>query len=221
MLSPLESRSALRLLTAEALATSLDLLARIDGSPEVRRAALLETVPALIEHYGEGAATLAADFYDEQRELAGEASSFTSEAVVADRTVKTRSAIAWAAAPLFTDDLDLSGKRLTEVVQLETARPFRDTILTNRANDPAAAGWRRITKGGCQLCRMLADRGAVYREATARFATHPNCHCTAQPVFKTDVGEEASVEQYKASRRGRTAKQRAALREYLDTNYPA
>jgi hypothetical protein len=67
---------------------------------------------------------------------------------------------------------------------------------------------------------MLADRGAVYKESTARFASHPNCFCSAQPVFgENDTGEEASVIQYIASRRSRTPEQRAVLRDYLAANF--
>lgn len=221
MTTPRESKAALELLTGEAVDTAVDLLSRVRGSAEVRRAALLDGVPEVIGHYALGSATLAVDFYEDQRELAGVRSRFASDVVVEDRTVQIRRAVAWSAAPLFLDPDDLltASARLTEVVQPEVANPYRDTILTNRRNDPESAGWRRITNGGCKLCRMLADRGAVYRSTTATFATHPNCHCTAQPVFKTDVGEEASVMQYKASRRSRTAAQRADLRDYLDTYY--
>lgn len=218
MATPRESRVTLALLAAEAVDTAVDLLSRIRGSAEVRRAALLDGIPDLIGYYSEGSAALAADFYEDQRELAGVASAFTATAVVEDRTVKIRRAVAWSAEPLFVDPDDLltASARLAQVVQPEVSNPYRDTILTNRANDPASAGWRRITAGGCKLCRMLADRGAVYRPSTATFATHPSCKCTAQPVFKTDVGEEASVMQYKASRRGRSPAQRAELRAYLD-----
>lgn len=221
MTTPRESRAALQLVTGEAVDTALDLLARVNGSPEAKRAALLDGVPGLIGYYAEGSAALAADFYDEQRELAGVRAAFTSEAVVADRTVKIRSAVAWSTAPLFIDPDDLlsASLRLAEVVQPEVANPYRDSILANRQNDPESAGWRRITSGGCRLCRMLADRGAVYRNTTATFATHPNCHCTAQPVFKTDVGEEASVMQYRASQRKRSHGQQEALREYLAAFY--
>jgi hypothetical protein len=67
---------------------------------------------------------------------------------------------------------------------------------------------------------MLADRGAVYSDKTARFAAHSSCKCTAQPVFSSsDYGEEASAMQYLASRKKRTPAQQAALREYLNTNY--
>jgi len=216
MPSPRESRAALKLLTTEAVGMSLDLLARIKGSPEVRRAALLDGVPGLIGYYSDGSAALAADFYDEERELAGVSSRFTSEAVVLDRTVKIRRGIAWASDPLFVDDRDLAGARMAEIVQLNTARPFRDTILTNRQNDPAAIGWKRVTSGGCAFCKALASRGATYKEETAHFASHPNCHCTAAPVFRNgETGPEASVTQYMASRRNRTPEQRERIRDWI------
>jgi hypothetical protein len=101
------------------------------------------------------------------------------------------------------------------VVQLETARPYRETITTNRRRDPQAAGWRRVAEGGCKFCRMLAGRGEVYKADTARFASHPNCHCTAQPVFKGEPAPEADVIQYVASKRRTTEADRARVREYL------
>lgn len=59
----------------------------------------------------------------------------------------------------------------------------RDTIRQTVVNDPATAGWRRVTAGGCDFCRMLAGRGAVYREETAEFASHDHCACSAEPVY--------------------------------------
>lgn len=222
MPTPLESRAALQLVTGEAVAASLDLLERSQGSPEVRRAGLLEGVPALVGYYSDGSAALAADFYEEQRELALVRSRFVAEPVVLDRTVKLRRGIAWASEPLIAGaSVLLVASRLAEVVQLEVARPYRDTITTNRRKDPDAVGWRRITAGGCKFCLMLAARGAVYKHNTVRFAAHPNCHCTAQPVFKTnDTGIEASVMQYKASKRVRTPEEKASLRGYLNTYFP-
>lgn len=219
-MSARESRAALQLVTAEAVAYATDLANRVVGPPEVRRLALLDGVPELIGYYSEGSAALAADFYEEERELAEVRSRFAAEAVVEDRTVKIRRSIAWAASPWFDDSGDSVDARLAEVVQLETARPYRDTITTNRSNDPDAVGWRRVTAGGCSFCRMLADRGAVYKSDTARFASHTNCHCVAQPVFTTnDTGVEASVLQYRASRRSRSPEQRAELRQYLEEFY--
>ncbi|MGK3957887.1 hypothetical protein ACLKOZ_17045 [Arthrobacter sp. R4] len=195
-------------------------LGRLSGSPEQQRAALLDIAPSVIGHYSDGSSALAADFYDDERERAAPPKLYIAEPVVLDRTEKIRRAVAWASDPLFVGEPEKTAGRLAEVVNLETARPYRDTILTNRRRDPSAAGWRRVTNGGCKLCRMLADRGAVYIDTTARFAAHASCKCTAQPVFSSDdYGDEANVMQYMASKARRSPQQQATLREYLNANY--
>lgn len=217
-----ESKAALQLVTSAAVSAAVTALGRLSGPPDEQRAVLLEAVPGIITYYSEGSSALAADFYDDERERAAPPKLYLAEPVIEDRTVKIRRGVAWAADPLFLDepDLGVSAQRLADVVNLETARPYRDTILTNRKRDPSAVGWRRVTNGGCKMCRMLADRGAVYIDTTARFAAHPSCKCTAQPVFSSqDYGEEANVMQYMASRRKRTPEQQEALREYLRINY--
>jgi len=220
MLTASESKAALQIVTSAAVSTAVTAMGRLSGSPEQQRAVLLEAVPGVIGYYSEGSSALAADFYDDERERAAAPKLYVAEPVIEDRTVKIRRAVAWASEPLFDDDLEKSAGRLAEVVNLETARPFRDTILTNRRRDPSSVGWRRVTNGGCKLCRMLADRGAVYMDTTARFAAHPSCKCSAQPVFSSqDYGDEADVMQYMASRRKRTPAQQDALREYLRVNY--
>jgi hypothetical protein len=222
VVTALESKAALRIVTEESVNTATALLTGLNGSPDARRAALLNGVPAIIGYFSEGSAALAVDFYEEERVRAGVRDrTFVTEFVVNDRTVKIRRGVAWASDPLFSDDEETASKRLAEVVQLETAKPYRDTILTNRQNDPESVGWRRITTGGCRFCRMLSDRGAVYRQSTVQFASHPNCHCTAQPVFKeNDPGTEVGEFQYMASRRNKTPATRAKVRDYLDANYP-
>lgn len=216
-----QSRRALSLVTGAAVGAGHKLFGSLSGSPEQVRAALLDGVPEVVGYYSDGSAALAADFYDEQREQANAAGAYTAEPVVVDRTVKVRRAVAWASRPLFTELAVTVEQRLAEVIQFEVARPYRDTITTNTRNDPAAVGWRRVTNNCCGFCSMLARRGAVYREATARFASHPHCDCSAEPVFVGgDTGPEASVMQYVASKRGRTAAQKADLRDYLATYYP-
>lgn len=215
-----ESRRALNLVADESVATALDLLQSTGGSPEQRRYELLSGVPYVIGYYSDGSAALAADFYDDERIAASALGSYATQLIVNDRVVKTRRAIVWAAEPLFVGDESLAGKRLAEVVQIETARPYRDTITRNAAQDKQAIGWRRIAAGGCKMCAMLAARGAVYSEKTARFAAHENCHCTAAPAFVGYDGPEASVEQYLASKKNRTPAQRAQLREYLNEHFP-
>lgn len=219
MPTALESRAALTLVTGAAVGAVQRLLGSLTGPPESVRSDLLDAVPQIIGYYADGSSALAADFYDDERERAAARGRFLAEPVVLDRGEKIGRAVAWAAKPLFDGDGDTAG-RLAEVVQLETARPYRDTITTNRQRDPQAVGWQRVSAGGCSFCRMLAGRGAVYKEATARFASHANCHCTVSPVFKGgDAGPEASVVQYVASKRRPTARDRERVRAYLAENY--
>jgi hypothetical protein len=230
MPTALESRAALTVVTGAAVGAVQRLLGSLDGKPEAVRADLLGAVPEVISFYADGSSALAADFYDDERERASARGRFLAEPVVFDRAEKIGRAIAWATQPLIDGEGDAQ-HRLAEVVRLETTRPYRDTITTNRQRDPEAVGWRRITRSSaCRFCRMLADRGAVYKAATARFAAHGTnkngsggvCQCTAAPEFKGgDIGPEASVMQYVASKRRPTAKDRARVRAYLDEHYGA
>jgi len=182
---------------------------------------LLDTVPGVVAFYSEGSAALAVDLYDDMR--VGTEGRYSAAPVILDRSVEIRRGVAWASEPLSVDDDELAAARLTKLMRSEMARPYRDTILTNRKKDPASVGWTRITRGpkSCKFCRMLADRGAVYKKATATFAAHDDCMCTAAPVFKGgEVGPEANTAQYVASKRRRTAKEKAFLRDYLAGNYP-
>lgn len=219
MPTALESRAALTLVTGAAVGAVQNLLGSLTGPPETVRSDLLGAVPLLIGHYADGSSALAADFYDDERDRAAARGRFTAEPVVLDRWEKVGRALAWATQPLIEGEGDVPA-RLAEVVQIETARPYRDTITANRRRDPESVGWRRVAAGGCRFCRMLADRGAVYRSDTARFASHGHCHCTAEPVFRSnDTGEQVSVMQYVASKRRPSARDRARVREYLDANY--
>lgn len=222
MPSPLESRAALKLLTGTAVADAVHLLSQSKGSPDARRAVLFEGIPSVVGYYSDGSSALAADLYDDERAQARVRSRFTALPIVKDPGDKMFNAIAWAAQPLTDGAEQAAQDRLAGVVQLNVARPYRDTILLNRKRDPEAAGWKRVCTGGCAFCQMLAGRGSVYKSSTVRFASHPHCHCTAVPVFGTgDYGPEATDFQYIASRKTRTPAQRAALQSYLATYYPS
>lgn len=61
----------------------------------------------------------------------------------------------------------------------------RDTITQTIQADPRAIGYERVTGGNsCAFCQMLADRGAVYGEASADFEAHDGCTCGAEPVYR-------------------------------------
>jgi hypothetical protein len=186
------------------------------------RAELLDLTPGLIAAYADGTSALAADWYDDVREEAAPRRLYVAEPVIADRNEKIGRMVAWASEALFAPEPDVQqvALRLLPNVQKEIARPFRDTITTNTVRDPASVGWRRVSSGkGCKFCRMLSDKGAIFKESTARFAAHESCHCSAAPVFDGQDGPEANVMQYVASHKRRSEKDRARLREYLNANY--
>ena len=214
-MTPQQSRSALAAVTSSAVDEAVGLSRSFGGGPEVRRAAMLEAVPMVIAYYSDGSAALAADYYMDERVAQAASGSYVAAPMVLDRTVRIRRAVAWAADPMFEGG-DFSS-RLRQVVQSEVARPFRDTIRGNRLADSQAIGWRRITGGhGCGFCKMLADKGAVYSKETVYFASHDSCDCSSQPVFRGgDVGEEASVIQYMASKRRRTEAEKAEIRYWV------
>jgi hypothetical protein len=212
--TPEEARRGLVLITNRAVDSAAGI---ITANADATREALMVATPELVAYYSDGTAALAADHYDDLRAAAKPASRYVAEPVVHLREEKIRTGVLWAVEPLYRPEPDaaLTASRIGEIVQYETARPFRDTITTNTRRDPAARGWRRITGGGCAFCRMLAGRGAVYRADTARFASHPNCGCTAAPVFEGEPGADANVMQYVASQRTRTPQQKQALRDFL------
>lgn len=215
MVTPLESKALLTTLGDDAEDTVRWMIRRTDGSFESRRLQLLDTVPDVAAFYSEGSAALATDLYDDAR--VGVPGSYAAVPVVLDRSVKIRRGVAWASEPLSINDADAAAARMAKLIRSEMARPYRDTIITNRQQDKACVGWKRIARGeSCKFCKALADRGAVYRESTAYFASHDACMCTCAPVFKgREVGPEADVMQYMASKRRRTDKERAAIRDWV------
>lgn len=180
---------------------------------------LIADTTGIVDVYSDGTAALALDQHAELRDAARAPGRYVPTPVVVLRAEQIRRGTIWAAQPLRWDtpDPDLAGARLAEVIDLEVARAFYDTVTENVRRDPAAVGWQRITHhGACKFCEFLAARGAVYRAETARFAAHPGCGCSAVPVFQgQQVGPPADALQYAASARRKTPAQRQRLREAL------
>lgn len=231
--TPEQVRRGLQLVTAASIA-EVEQVARAYQDPEEQASALFLAVPLIVSDYIDGSSALALDWYEELRDFATPSSVFVPSPVTLVREAEIGNAVAWATQPLrdleaealaeidaLTDEMLA---RLTPVVQKDVAAGFWDTMTENVKEDPEAVGWQRIAReGACPFCRMLADKGAVYRkESTATFAAHTTCHCVAAPKFANgDLGPEADVMQYLASSKRRTPAQRAALREYLKANYGA
>lgn len=192
------------------------------------RDALLEVAPLLVAQYGEMAATVAADFYDQMREQAAVVGRFS--AVLGDPVdvEDLRGQIRWSIDPLFSADPDPDAAlgRLEQKVDEYSLQPGRDTIARSAGRDPAKARWARVPVGDtCAFCLMLASRGPAYRSAESAGKGrkyHGDCDCTPTPYWQGDQHPEgydpdALLQTYtdatKAAGSGRT---RAVLAEIRD-----
>lgn len=200
---------------------SLDL-----SRPERSRDALLAFVPALTTTYGDAAAAVAADWYDELRAAERVPGRFAAVMAAPYATEAVEARIRYGAGHLFTDSPDLMKPFLAGAVQKYVLQPSRDTVSGSAAADPRAAGWHRQTQGEtCKFCVGLASRGAVYKEATAHFAAHDHCDCVALPSWDADA-PEVPVEAYVASRRTsrmspeQKERHNATVREWLNREFP-
>lgn len=185
--------------------------------PEAMAAEMLAFVPVLVNHYGDIAATVSADWYDETRNVNLIKGAFRAPLAPLVPEPVVQGTVRRVAGYLFTETADLLLPALLDKAVEYTLRPGRDTIVRASIEDPKSAGWRRVTRAGsCDFCRFLAARGGVYRKATADFASHGHCHCTAAPEWDQDA-PEVDVRAYEASQRtsGMSDRAREAHRERL------
>lgn len=176
--------------------------------------ALRDLLPAIVRQYGALGATLAAEWYDEQRDKAGVKGRFTGVPVDADDR-GSQALVGWALTES-TDDASLKTLILGGV-QRRIADHLRYTVAGSAVADPQARGWQRVGNGGCTsgFCDMLIGRGAVYTEATADFASHDHCQCSAVPAWS---GRPIPVKPYTPSTREASDADRARTREYIATH---
>jgi hypothetical protein len=200
---------------AEASAQLVDLWPSFKSADEARDA-LIDVLPVLVDGFGSAAATLAADWYDETRAEAGVAGRFTA-IPAAPELGGLQVTARWAVSPLYQPQPDWESSLTLAQCGLEkaVADTTRETIVGSTMRDKYTKGWRRAGAGSCAFCRMLIDRGAVYREATVKFKSHNNCHCLAVPDFGNR--EPVNLDPFKpsAKRSQRTPAARARLRAYL------
>lgn len=153
-------------------------------------AARLEPLLAsLIPTYGDIAATVAADLYDEMRDAAAVARSFS--AVTAPLPDSERAAVLarWGVSPMLGASPDVQAA-LTLVaggLQRIIADAHRETVALSVAKDPAQARYARYARAGaCDFCSMLAGRGAIYggKAGGAGGRYHDHCSCIALPSWE-------------------------------------
>lgn len=167
---------------------SLDL-----GDPTAARWALLEYMPVLVERYGEIAAAVSAEWYDEMRAAAGAYGTYRALPAPHVIVEQVRRATGWAARNIIDADRtlsDLSGASTRIALQVG-----RETISSNARRE--GVRWARIPTGDetCAFCLMLASRGFAYHseaDAQRRGARqlhdkyHDWCDCVPTPSWSRD-----------------------------------
>lgn len=163
--------------------------------PERVRDALLEIVPLLTREYGELAATVAAEWF-EQVHPSGflartAADTFPTAGVVEN--------VRYHAGALFSDDPQRTLAGLSGAMQRFILYSGRQTVARNVQLDPSRPRFARVPTGAktCAWCSMLASRGFVYltRETAGIVADdyHDDCDCQIVPTFD---GESAHIAGY-------------------------
>lgn len=181
--------------------------------------ALMDVVPAAVERWGEAGEAVGADWYDDLRDLDNVKGRFS--AIVEPGDLGAEALAGWAAEPLNQDVPDLSAarRRAEGGMQKRIVNAANRTVTLSAVADPAARGYMRRTKfGACRFCLMVASRGGVYTEATARFACHEHCYCEAVPAWG---GRGLPVAPYRKSDRPNNAEERARVIQWIADNHGA
>lgn len=174
--------------------------------------ALHDILPGLIGTYGAAAATLAANWYDDARAKAEIGGRFLADpADIAD--TGAHALVGWALTE--AQDYETFQTLITGGVQRRVTNFSRLTVTGASVADPKAHGWQRVGSGECSFCALLISRGTVYSRATADFASHDHCRCSAVPAWS---GHPVPVKPYTPSSRTITDADRARVREYLRTH---
>lgn len=154
--------------------------------PERVRDGLIQVMRALVDEYGDMAASAAAQWYEQARaeQIAG-----PYRAVLADRVppAQVEGVVRSAAGGLFTGETARVAGAMESALQRLIKGQERATITANALHDPAAKRFARVPRGKtCAFCLMLASRGFVYTSAKAAGELnryHDKCDCQIVPSF--------------------------------------
>jgi hypothetical protein len=158
------------------------------GNPLLVRAAMEDFFPELVTAYGDAAALLGADFYDELRDVPASASRFTATLASPPDAAQSLAVTRWGLGPLFKPEpdpvqalADLAGAAQRLVLQ-----SARTTVFEAAGRDPVRTGFARVPRGArtCPFCTMIAGRGAVFYTAETAGQSnewHNDCDCVIVP----------------------------------------
>lgn len=156
--------------------------------PAVVRDALAAFVPELAAKYGDYAATVAAEWYEQVRRAAV-GGAYNARTVAPVASTQVDGSVRWAAGKLFDGDPDGMLAMLAGSVQRYVFQSSRGTIARNVQLDPSKPRFARVPTGAktCAWCTLLASRGFVYlTRETAGVNDHYHDDCDCQAVSQWD-----------------------------------
>lgn len=163
--------------------------------------ALIEFLAALVGQYHAASASLAATYFEDERDAAGIRQRSTVPIADPPPAEQLQRSLGWATRDLADEAVDLDAvlTRTEGAATRITLAAGRNTIAGAAASDPTCTGWVRIAEpDACAFCALLSTRlesprgrGGAYRsEQTALFrgassdSYHSHCRCSAQAVFR-------------------------------------
>lgn len=157
----------------------------VSGDPARVRDALIDLFPDLVTVYGDVAAAIAADFYDDTRDAPG--ARYRAAPADTPDAAQSEAAARWGIGPLFQPEPDPSTAltQLSGSLQRLILQAGRSTLIQAARRDPVRTGFARIPQGPtCPWCVMLASRGFVYASEASAGAFnrwHDDCNCVIVP----------------------------------------
>lgn len=210
----------------------VDYLAGRPGlTPQQFRNSLITQTNLVVSQYGDVAASMAAEWYEDIRVSEGVRGSFRAlpqpspyDASAVDGMVRR------AVGPMFDEVPDVAAVMRTVASKAGkyVLGASRETVRKNSFIDPRGVGFQRVARpGACDFCIMLVGRGAVYKKETAFFAAHDGiCNCAAVPSWDRGA-PEVDVDLYEISKRttgmseSARKRHRATVNAYLESNRQA
>jgi hypothetical protein len=158
-------------------------------NPSGTRDVLILAAVATVTKWGNVAGTIAADFYDQSRALAGVGGNYRAE-VQAINTSAVEGTTRRLAGSLWTDTPEAALPGLRESAAHFAVQASDATMAQAAIRDPQKVRVARVpgSLAPCEYCVMLASRGFIYYStdtAAAATAKHHACYCTFVPSWDT------------------------------------
>ena len=146
----------------------------LGDDPATIRDALLDTMPAMVKRYGDLAAVVSAEWFEEVYGVSAQTASGVSVAQV-------QAGVRYAAGHAFAGDPMSVYATLLQGLDKWVKQQGRETIRNSAFSHKMA--YARVPRGGksCAFCLMLASRGAVYQSRRTAGGLgrefHGQCRC--------------------------------------------